>query len=268
MPFAINPTDHVRTYFEDSGDDGAPVLFYTGFADPLEVAKASRLARALAGEFRLIYADHRGQGGSDKPTDAGSYLLPTRVGDAVAVLDTLAIERAHVLGSSWGARLGFALGEHAPERLLSLVLCGNQPYAWNLESPIAKAVERAIAASRRGGMAGFVESLERDLGYQLPEPDRTWTLEKNDPAALAAAWKSIQIEGAISADLSRWRVPCLVCAGDADEMHEDAMRAAAAIPGATFVSLAGHSHISAFYEADDLLLPHVLALLRSSLPAA
>ena len=42
---------------EDSGGAGAPVLFYTGFADPLEVAKASRLARALTGDFRLIFAD-------------------------------------------------------------------------------------------------------------------------------------------------------------------------------------------------------------------
>jgi pimeloyl-ACP methyl ester carboxylesterase len=91
-------------------------------------------------------------------------------------------------------------------------------------------------------------------------------LEKNDPAALAAAWQSVLAEGVISEDLSRWRVPCLVCVGDGDEMYEDARRAAAEIPGATFVSLAGHSHISAFYEADDLLLPPVLALLRSSRP--
>ena len=263
MPFATNPTDQIRTHFEVSGSSGPPVLFYTGFADPLEVAKASHLARVLSGEFRLIYADHRGQGGSDKPTDPDSYALQRRVGDAVAVLDTLGIERAHVLGSSWGARLGFALGEHASNRILSLVLCGNQPYSWNLESPIAKVVTRAVAASRRRGMTGFVESFEEDLGYRLPEPERTWTLRKNDPAALEAAWKSVQIEGAISADLSQWRLPCLICAGEADEMHDDAMRAAGEIPGATFVSLGGHSHISAFYEADDLLLPHVLALLRS-----
>ena len=268
MPLAANPTDGIRTYFEDGGGTGMPVLFYTGFADPLEVAKASRLAQALAGEFRLVYADHRGQGGSDKPTDAESYLLPTRVGDAVAVLDALGIERAHVLGSSWGARLGFALGEHAPARVLSLVLSGNQPYSWNLESPIAKVVERAIAASQRKGMIGFVESFEGDLGYRLPDPARTWSLEKNHPAALEAAWRSVRTEGPISADLSRWRVPCLICAGDADEMHEDAMRAAAEIPGAKFVSLGGHSHISAFYEADDILLPHVLALLRSSTSSA
>jgi pimeloyl-ACP methyl ester carboxylesterase len=103
----------------------------------------------LSGEFRLIFADHRGQGGSDKPREPRAYALRTRVGDAVAVLDALGIERAHFLGSSWGARLGFALGEHAPDRVLSLVLCGNQPYAWNLESPTAHAVAAAIAASKQ-----------------------------------------------------------------------------------------------------------------------
>jgi hypothetical protein len=47
-------------------------------------------------------------------------------------------------------------------------------------------------------------------------------------------------------------------------MHDDAKRAAGEIPGARFVSLAGHSHISAFYEADDLLLPHIVELLRGA----
>lgn len=46
-------------------------------------------------------------------------------------------------------------------------------------------------------------------------------------------------------------VPCLICVGEADEMHDEAKRAAEEIPGARFISLAGHSHISAFYEADD-----------------
>ena len=266
MPYATNSGDGLHTYFEDAGGAGPPVLFYTGFADPLEVAKSSRLARALSGEFRLIFADHRGQGGSDKPRDAAAYALPTRVADAVAVLDALGIERAHFLGSSWGARLGFALGEHAPKRVLSLVLCGNQPYAWNLESPTANAVAAAIAASGREGMKGFLETFEAALDYRFPEPARTWTLEKNDPAALEAAWRSVHVEGPVSDDLTAWRLPCLICAGEADEMHDAAKRAAAEIPGAKFVRLAGHSHISAFYEADDLLLPHILELLRSAPP--
>jgi len=266
LPYATNPVDGVRTYFEDSGRAGSPVLFYTGFADPLEVAKASRLARALSAEFRVLFADHRGQGGSDKPHDPRAYALTTRVADTVAVLDALSIERAHFLGASWGARLGYALGEHAPERLLSLVLCGNQPYPWNLESPTAHAVAAAVAASKRDGMRAFVETFESALDYRFPEPERTWTLEKNDPAALEAAWRSTHDEGPVSQDLTKWRMPCLICAGEADEMHDDAKRAAEQIPRARFVSLAGHSHISAFYEADELLLPHVLDLLRSATP--
>ena len=267
MPYATNPEDGVRTYFEDSGGAGPPVLFYTGFADPLEVAKESGLARALRAEFRLVFTDHRGQGGSDKPREPSAYALATRVADAVAVLEALSIERAHFLGSSWGARLGFALGEQAPERALSLVLCGNQPYSWDLESPTARAAAAAVAASGREGMKGFVETFESALGYRFPEPARTWTLEKNDPAALEAAWRSAQVEGLVSHDLSTWRVPCLICVGEADEMHDDAKKAAAEIPGARFISVAGHSHISAFYEADDVLLPHIVELLRSTTPA-
>jgi hypothetical protein len=61
-------------------------------------------------------------------------------------------------------------------------------------------------------------------------------------------------------------VPCLICVGEADEMHDDAKRAAEEMAGARFLSLAGHWHISAFYEADDVLLPHILELLRSAAP--
>jgi pimeloyl-ACP methyl ester carboxylesterase len=268
VPYATNASDGVRTYFEDSGGRGPPILFYTGFADPLEVAKASGLARALRDEFRLTFADHRGQGRSDKPREVDAYDLTTRTRDAVAILDALNVERAHFLGSSWGARLGFALAEHAPERVLSLVLCGNQPYAWNLGSATAQAVAAAVAASRRGGMTGFVETFEARLDYRFPEPDRTWTLETNDAAALEAAWRSVSAEGPISQDLTKWRVPCLICTGAADEMHDAAERAAVEIPGARFVSLAGHSHMSAFYEADALVLPQILDLLRSATPKA
>jgi pimeloyl-ACP methyl ester carboxylesterase len=129
---------------------------------------------------------------------------------------------------------------------------------------IAQAVAAAIAASRHEGMKGFVVTFESELGYRFPEPERTWTLEKNDSAALEAAWRSVHVEGPISQDLTRWHVPCLICVGEADEMHDDARKAAGEIPGARYVSLAGHSHISAFYEADELLLPHIVDLLRSA----
>lgn len=252
MPFATNPIDHVRTYFEDSGGSDPPVLVYPGFTDPLEHARASPLTQGLDGDFRLIFADHRGQGRSDKPHDVASYELTIRVADAIAILDALGIDRAHYIGFSWGARLGFAIGEHAHERVLSLVLGGNQPYDWPLEGPMVRAVSDAVAAGTRLGMVALVETWESAIGERFPEPGRTWML-RNDPLALSAAFRSIFVEGAVSADLTKWNIPCLIYAGAEDEMHEDAARAAAEIPGATFLSLPRHTHISAEGVADELL---------------
>jgi pimeloyl-ACP methyl ester carboxylesterase len=263
MPYATNRIDGVRTFFEDRGQGGPPVLVFSGFADPLEYAKASPLAHALEDDFRLIFADHRGQGRSDKPHEVGSYALTTRVADAIAVLDTLGVDRAHYLAFSWGARLGFAIGEHAPRRVRSLVLCGNQPYEWP-DGPMLRSVAGAVAAGRERGMASFVETWEASIGERFPEPGRTWMLD-NDPLALDAALRSVFVEGSISRDLTTWSVPCLICVGEEDEMHESAARAAAEIPGATFVSLPGHTHFTAERVADELL-PHVLKLFRSAAP--
>ncbi len=259
--FAVNPVDGIRTAFDDSGGPGLPVLVYTGFTDPIEYAKTSPLCQALAEEFRLIYADHRGQGRSDKPHDMNSYAIETRVADATAVLDALGIEKSHYLGFSWGARLGFALGEHARKRFLSLVLCGNQPYQWPVDGPMLTAVAATVAAGSRRGMAAFAETWEAAIGQRFPEPGRTWMLD-NDPLALEAEFQSVFLEGSISDDLTKWDIPCLIYAGSEDEMQDNAARAAAEIPGARFLSLPGHTHFSAERVA-DVLLPQVRELFRS-----
>jgi hypothetical protein len=78
-----------------------------------------------------------------------------------------------------------------------------------------------------------------------------------------AAFRSAALEGAISTDFTRWRLPCLIYVGAEDEMHEGAARAAAEIPDATFLSLPGHTHFSA-ERVGDQLLPHVSSLFASA----
>lgn len=258
MPYATNPLDGVRTYFEEWAGEGPPVLVYTGLGDPLEDAQDNPLVRALAADHRILFADHRGQGRSDKPHDSGSYALTTRVADAVAVMDRLAIERTHVLGFSWGARLGFAIGEHVPDRVLSLALCGNQPYAWEQEWPFVPMLTQALDAARPGGMSAFLGTLEAVSGNPLDEITRGRVLA-NDPIALGAAWRSALAEGPISADLSAWRIPCLIYMAVGEDMFANAQRAAHEIPTARFLALEGHTHISAPYEVEQAL-PAIRAL--------
>jgi pimeloyl-ACP methyl ester carboxylesterase len=126
--------------------------------------------------------------------------MPLRVADAVAVLDELGIERAHFIGNSWGGRLGFGIGEHAPERVLSLVIGGQQPYAIDPDGPLAHAATETLAESRRGGsLEPFVDMLESFAGGRLPDALRERWLD-NDSEAIEAAWSAALAEGTISED--------------------------------------------------------------------
>lgn len=262
MPYATNRLDGVRTYYEDWPQDGPPVLVYTGLGDPLEDAQENPLVLALARDHHIYFADHRGHGRSDKPHHDAAYALPTRVADTEAVLDEVGLDRVHVIGFSWGARLGFALGEHAPSRVRSLTLCGNQPYAWDPAWPPVPLLTEALEVAQGSGMTAFADCLEAAFGERIPPQARERILA-NDPRALAAAWRSALAEGPISADLSAWTVPCLICMAAGEDMFANAERAAAEIPGARFLALSGVTHLSAPYEVDRVL-PAVRALIGAA----
>jgi pimeloyl-ACP methyl ester carboxylesterase len=262
MPYARNAVDGSRVYFEDDGGDGVAVAFHGGFGEPVDLVRGSPIAQAVpADEFRHIYVDHRGHGRSDKPHDPEAYAMPLRVADAVAALDELGIERAHFIGMSWGGRLGFGIGEHAPERVHSLVIGGQQPYGWP-DSPLTRVVTEGLAASQTEGPEAFTQALEGFWGIRFPEPRRTRGLD-NDPAALQAAWSASLAEGAVSDDLRTWRVRCLIFigAGDADFLDQ-ARRAASEIPEAELISLEELDHYGAHTNPENLVLEAILRTLR------
>lgn len=265
MPYARNARDGSRVYFEDDGGDGSPVVLHGGIVDSVDAVRHSHIAEGLPdGEFRLIYVDHRGVGRSEKPHDAKAYAMPLRVADAVAVIDDLGIERAHFIGSSWGGRLGFGIGEHAPERVLSLVIGGQQPYAIDPEGPLARMVTRTLLASRReDSLEPFVQGLEQFSGVRFPEMVRAQWLD-NDPASIEAAWSAALAEGAVSPHLRAWRVRCLIYIGAGDvDFHDQARRAASEISNAEFISVEDLDHVGAHFQVDPLL-PAVLRTLRGN----
>lgn len=265
MPFARNALDGVRTYFEDDGGTGTPVVFHGGFGEPIELVRGSALARAVPGdEFRHIYVDQRGHGRSDKPHKPEDYSIALRARDAVAVLDELEIEAAHFVGMSWGGRLGFGIGEHASEHVLSLVIGGQQPYRWP-DSPLVRVVTEGLAAARReDSMLPLVEAFEEFWDVTFPEERQRHVLD-NDPAALEAAWRSALSEGPVSDDLGSWRVPCLILIGEGDlDFAEQAERAAEEIPGAEFMSMVESDHYRAHTQQQDEVAEAVLRMLRAN----
>ena len=70
-------------------------------------------------------------------------------------------------------------------------------------------------------------------------------------------------EGAISADLRRWRVPCLIFIGAADaDFLEGARRAAEEIPDAELLVLEEAHHYAAHVSRDEILIDAALRTLR------
>lgn len=263
MPFASNGLDGQRVYFEDEGGAGIPVLILGGFLDPVRLVRDAPIAKALLDRseaFRVVFVDHRGHGRSGQPHEPAAYAMSLRVADVVAVLDATGIDRAHVVGISWGARLGFGIGAIAPQRLRSLVAIGQQPYAIRSDGPLAVAVGRAMQASRQRGIAALVEAFELAAG-RYPDDIRAVYLGA-DAVAMWAAWRCAIEEGPIGGDLGTWDLPCLICVAEDDADFFDQARAAAAeIPGARFVAIADTDHLGVDTAPVDAYLPQVLDLL-------
>jgi pimeloyl-ACP methyl ester carboxylesterase len=266
--FATNPGDGARIRFEDDGGAGRPVVILGGFLDPIALVRRAPIARALAAVhdgFRLVFADHRGHGRSDAPHDPDAYAMPRRAADVVAVLDHLGIERAHVVGISWGARLGFGLVEHAEDRVRSLTAIGQHPYAIAPDGPLARVVGDALADASAHGIEPLVEAFESIAG-RYPDDVRAAYLAC-DALAMQAAWRAALAEGAVSGDPGRWRTPVLVCVAEQDEdFREPARRAAAEIPGARFVAIRDTDHLGVDTASSEGFLPEVLTLLRGGAP--
>ena len=238
--------DGVRIHYQVEGD-GPPLFLHMGFTVDLTGWYEWGYVDALKDDYRLILIDPRGHGKSDKPHDPAAYQSADRVGDVVAVLDDLGVERTHYLGYSMGGRVGFEVAQLAPSRLRSLVIGGATPYAM------------VNQAERRSQLFG--EGMQGYLDRQIPDHFKTPTFRAmmlaNDIEALMA---TLTDRPSLEDILPTLPVPCLIYAGDADPRHPEAESCVRLIPDATFVSLPGLDHMTGISRSDRVL-PHVRTFL-------
>lgn len=269
MPTAA--INDIELNYEDFGRRDAPTaLLIMGIGAQLTIWPTGFVSELLERGFRVIRFDNRDAGLSSKtageppdvaaitmaaaagePVDA-PYSLSTMADDTMALLDHLGVDRAHVIGQSFGGMIAQVIALEHPERVLSLTsifsMTGDpevfQPEPDALATMFlpptttrAETIEQSVEASRITHGSLFDEELvtavareSYDRGFHPPG-------SAFQAAAMAAT-------GDRTERLRHLDVPTLVVHGREDPLIPLACgeQTAATIPGADLLVLSRMGH--------------------------
>jgi 2-hydroxymuconate-semialdehyde hydrolase len=197
----------LKTNLHDVGK-GSPVLMIHGSGPGVSAWANWRLnLPVLAQRARVIAPDMAGFGFSERP-GGHRYTMDHWVAQAVGVLDALDVERADVVGNSFGGALALALAIRHPERVRRLVLMGSVgvPFAitkgldavWGYEPSFATmrslldtfAYDRKLATDELAQLryeASIRPGFQESFAAMFPAPRQRWVDAMCSPEAAIRA---------------------------------------------------------------------------------
>jgi 3-oxoadipate enol-lactonase len=247
---------------DDVGSGPAVVLLHAGVAD--RTMWAEHLDPLAAAGFRVVAPDLPGFGEAPPARE-----LDAPWDDILAMMDALSIERAALVGNSFGGAVALRVALVAPDRVSALVLCsapapGVGPYA-GLEA----AWEAEGAALERGDVDAAVAAVVDAWTLPGAAPElrarvaamqrRAFELQLEASAAEEAPDPLEQRPGA----LARLGVPALATAGEHDmrEFREGAELLARTLPRGRHEVISGAGHLAPL-EVPEAFRDLVVGFLR------
>ena len=181
----------MRLHYYDAGTGSPVVLLHGGGPGASAWSNFGGNLPVFAERFRTLMVDQPGFGKSGKPPVTGSYF--TFSADALAaLLDTLGIERAHLVGNSLGGGTAVRFALNHPDRAGRLVLMGPGGLSLNVFSPDpTEGVKRLMEFAAPPGptrekLAAFLRTLVFDQRLVTDELIDERFAAASDPEALAA----------------------------------------------------------------------------------
>jgi 3-oxoadipate enol-lactonase len=242
----VRTSDGCRIHYRVTGRSSAPpVLMIQGLGMDKHGWDIQRLVFSL--RYRVIALDNRGSGRSDKPT--GDYDLEQMAADALAVLDDVGVDQAHVVGASMGGAVAQLLTVLWPERVRSLTLvctsCRNQTWRKELLQSWAWNAQRNGMGAMAGDAARWVIG---PRSFRRIVPVIGWL----GPLGFGRSSDAFagQVKAILTADdtlaelLTTISVPTLVVVGNQDILtpRGDSEELAEIIPTAELVVISGAAH--------------------------
>lgn len=128
----------IRTNYLEAGSGAETVVLIHGSGPGVTSYSNWRLViPALSKNFRVVAPDMVGFGYSDRP-EGVDYGLDTWAQQTIGVMDALGIEKAHLVGNSFGGAIALRIATLAPEKVDKLVLMGSMGVSF----PITDGLDR------------------------------------------------------------------------------------------------------------------------------
>jgi len=145
-----------RNFHYQQAGEGPDVVLLHGVTGDLSIWFLCRAMGVLARSFRVTAYDLRGHGYSDVPESG--YTSADQAGDAIAIMDALEIDRAMLVGHSFGGVIAMHTAVLHPDRIDAVVL----------SDPCFAALRRLEDLGRWGHWQNFREEAAR-AGVTLSE---------------------------------------------------------------------------------------------------
>jgi proline iminopeptidase len=238
----------------------------------------------LADEFRLIYWDQRGSGATPVG-DEQRLNLAGAVDDVRGLLDGLGIERANLIGHSYGGDLAALFATHHPDRIGKMVIANPGP---PFDMPTMEEMSHEMRRRRTPELAADMARIRSSPEFAQAQPAAIEEYIRllflpffNDPAVgRSTAYELNEYSAPLALEgeekffsdfdytreatqmLDRVTAPVLVVYGDTDGIPESfSQMLAERMPGGRFQRLAGASHF-AYLEQPDAFFGAVIPFLR------
>jgi pimeloyl-ACP methyl ester carboxylesterase len=252
MPTARN--GDVELHHETFGDAADPTLLLVNGLGSQCINYAEEWCQRFVREgVHVVRFDNRDVGLSSK-LEGVSYSLADMVLDAIAVLDAVGVERAHVIGLSMGGMIVQRLAIDHPERLLTMtsVMSRTGEAGYGDSAPAALAFLTGPPATSRDE---YIDSHVAAIAVYGSDP--AWIDEAETRARAAAAYdrcfcpegvgrqmRAVLADGSRADALRTVTVPTLVIHGSRDTLIDPSggRRTAELIPGARYVEIEGMGH--------------------------
>jgi 3-oxoadipate enol-lactonase len=200
----------------------------------------------FAPRYRVIAADTRGHGATDKPD--GPYDMDMFARDYAALADTLGLKRLCVIGLSQGGMVAQKLALLRPDLVSALVLvstsCKSDPSLRdNMEARMAAMDKAGPEAAARIAAESIFSPAWRAANTAALARFFEWRAAM-PTAPLNSATRALY-DFNLSGDLPKIAVPTLVIAGQEDVLTrpKGMEEIAALIPGATYRMIPGTGHM-------------------------